>query len=121
MGPSRRKSVAALLLALYASPANADEGGVSFWLPGEFGSLAAAPLVPGWSIGIINIYEQSSASGAVAAAREITINNLKSNVNVNLNLQRIPVKLTRSRRGGSSCGILHEKVSVRKHRHVGIE
>src|SRR6516164_7218931 len=36
-------------------------------------------------------------------------------------LQRIPVKLTRSRRGGSSCGILHEKVSVRKHRHVGIE
>ena len=38
-----------------------------------------------------------------------------------LALQRIPVKLTRSRRGGSSCGILHEKVSVRKHRHVGIE
>src|SRR5262249_55644776 len=38
-----------------------------------------------------------------------------------LNLQRIPVKLTRSRRGGSSCDILHEKVSVRKHRHVGIE
>src|SRR5262249_35161441 len=36
-------------------------------------------------------------------------------------LQRIPVKLTRSRRGGSSCGILHEKVSVRKHRRVGIE
>src|SRR5215813_10209931 len=36
-------------------------------------------------------------------------------------LQRIPVKLTRSRRGGSSCDILHEKVSVRKHRHVGIE
>src|SRR5262249_20632048 len=36
-------------------------------------------------------------------------------------LQRIPVKLTRSRRGGSSCRILHEKVSVRKHRRVGIE
>ena len=36
-------------------------------------------------------------------------------------LQRIPVKLTRSRRGGSSCGILYEKVSVRKHRRVCIE
>ena len=36
-------------------------------------------------------------------------------------ITRIPVKLTRSRRGGSSCDILHEKVSVRKHRHVGIE
>jgi hypothetical protein len=36
-------------------------------------------------------------------------------------LQRIPVKLTRSRRGGISCGILHEKVSVQKHRRVGIE
>src|SRR5262249_45190915 len=36
-------------------------------------------------------------------------------------LQRIPVKLTHSRHGGSSCGILHEKASVRKHRRVGIE
>jgi hypothetical protein len=25
----------------------ADEGGVSLWLPGQFGSLAAAPQVPG--------------------------------------------------------------------------
>src|SRR5215472_11031995 len=29
--------------------AMADEGGVSFWLPGFFGSLAAAPMQPGWS------------------------------------------------------------------------
>ena len=28
-------------------PAMADEGGVSFWLPGFFGSLAAAPQQPG--------------------------------------------------------------------------
>jgi hypothetical protein len=27
--------------------ATADEGGVSFWLPGFFGSLAAAPQQPG--------------------------------------------------------------------------
>jgi hypothetical protein len=30
--------------------AAADEGGVSVWLPGFFGSLAAAPLQPGWSL-----------------------------------------------------------------------
>jgi phosphoribosylformylglycinamidine cyclo-ligase len=36
-------------------------------------------------------------------------------------LQRIPVKLTHSRHVGSSCGILYEKVSVRKHRRAGIE
>src|SRR5262245_36390254 len=29
--------------------ANADEGGISFWLPGTFGSLAAAPTTPGLS------------------------------------------------------------------------
>src|SRR5262249_14690383 len=71
MVPSRCKSVAAFLLALctMASRACADEGGVGFWLPGEFGSLSATPLVPGWTIGIVNIYESIGASG-VAAARE---------------------------------------------------
>jgi len=34
-------------LACLASGAKADEGGVSFWLPGFFGSLAAAPQQPG--------------------------------------------------------------------------
>jgi hypothetical protein len=29
--------------------ARTDEGGVSFWLPGQFASLAAAPAEPGWS------------------------------------------------------------------------
>ena len=28
----------------------ADEGGVSFWVPGFFGSLAATPQVPGFSL-----------------------------------------------------------------------
>ena len=36
--------------ALFLSqPALADEGGVSFWVPGFFGSLAATPLQPGFS------------------------------------------------------------------------
>jgi hypothetical protein len=38
-------------LALPDQVARADEGGVSFWLPGQFGSLAAVPVAPGWSLG----------------------------------------------------------------------
>ena len=30
--------------------AKADNGGLSFWLPGTFGSPAAALTVPGWAI-----------------------------------------------------------------------
>lgn len=29
--------------------AQADEAGISFWLPGLYGSLAALPGQPGWS------------------------------------------------------------------------
>lgn len=74
------------LIVLAPECAVADEGGVGFWLPGEFGSLAAAPQVPGWAVGIINVYELEQASGGVAAAREITINKGSVPVNVNQNL-----------------------------------
>jgi hypothetical protein len=64
----------------------ADEGGVSFWLPGLFGSLAAAPQQPGWSFTAINYYTNVSASGAAAASREITIGRFNPTVNVNVNV-----------------------------------
>ena len=32
--------------------ARADQGGISFWLPGSFGSLAATPVTPGWALGL---------------------------------------------------------------------
>ena len=63
----------------------ADEGGVSFWVPGTYGSLAAVPGVPGWSLAIINYYASVSAGGDVAAARQVTIGNLSRNITVNLN------------------------------------
>jgi len=66
--------------------AKADEGGVPFWLSGQFGSLAAAPQVPGWSVGIVTYIDSVSASGNVAAAREVTIGRFNPAVNVNLNL-----------------------------------
>jgi hypothetical protein len=43
----------ALVLGAVASTPRismADEGGVSFWLPGLFGSLAAVPQQPGWAL-----------------------------------------------------------------------
>jgi hypothetical protein len=65
--------------------AYADEGGVSFWLPGHFSSLAATPQVPGWSWAEVYYHTTMSGSGAVAAAREIQVGRFSPTVNVNLN------------------------------------
>jgi hypothetical protein len=47
---------------LLSQRAIADEGGVSFWLPGTYGSLAAVPAVPGWSFSAFDYYDSVSAS-----------------------------------------------------------
>ena len=52
--------VFALLLAL-ANGARADEGGVSFWLPGQMGSFAALPGDPGWSLPLTYYHTSTSA------------------------------------------------------------
>ncbi len=78
--------VLSVALACATGNARADEGGVSFWVPGLFGSLAAAPQVPGWQFAAINYYTNVSASGSVAASREITIGKLNPTVNVNANV-----------------------------------
>ncbi len=66
--------------------ASADEGGVSFWLPGTFGSLAAVPQQPGWSAAGTYYHTSVSASGATAAGREVTIGGLARTANVDLNV-----------------------------------
>jgi hypothetical protein len=85
----------AALLALPAQVARADEGGVSFWLPGFFGSLAAVPAqAPGWSVTSIYWHDSVSAGADVARAREFQLGripanltaNVSANVNANLNL-----------------------------------
>ena len=43
--------------------AAADEGGVSVWLPGQFGSLAAVPGEPGWSLPMVYYHASADASG----------------------------------------------------------
>jgi hypothetical protein len=64
----------------------ADEGGVSFWLPGIYGSLAAAPQQPGWSFGTVYYHTSVSASGNAAVAREVTIGRFSPTVKVNANV-----------------------------------
>ena len=70
MGRSRGLALAALALAA-VSPlrALADEGGVSFWVPGTYGSLAAVPGVPGWSFSTYNYYDSVSAERGVDFVR----------------------------------------------------
>jgi hypothetical protein len=54
-----------LIAAARPAPALADEGGVSFWLPGTFGSLSATPATPGWSWVTFYIHtDVASAAGA---------------------------------------------------------
>jgi len=84
-----RAAAAIFALAIVScatSNALADEGGVSFWLPGLYGSLAAAPQQPGWAFAAINYYDSISASGSIAAAREVTVGRFNPTVNVNLNV-----------------------------------
>jgi hypothetical protein len=64
----------------------ADESGISFWLPGQYASLAAVPQTPGWALGSIYYHTSVSGSGNVAAAREIQVGRFSPTVNVNLNL-----------------------------------
>lgn len=58
--------IAALAAASLAPRAHADEGGVSFWLPGQFGSLIAVPGAPGWSATQLNYYSSVNSSGGKA-------------------------------------------------------
>jgi len=86
----RRLGVAAIVLApaimFFSQCALADEGGVSFWVPGFFGSLSAAPQQPGWSLANVYYHTSVSAGADVARAREFTLNRVPANVTVNANL-----------------------------------
>jgi len=54
----------------FVSPwAHADEGGVSFWLPGQYGSLAAVPAEPGWSIPLVYYHASTDADDSKSFVR----------------------------------------------------
>src|SRR5450631_451088 len=64
--------------AVAGSPilARADEGGGSFWQPGNYDSLAAVPDQPGWSFATTYNHVSTNAGASVAAARAIPIGRL---------------------------------------------
>jgi len=72
-------------VAISVSDASADEGGVSFWVPGFFGSLAAVPQQPGWSLATVDYHTSVSAGGDVALAREFQIGQVPVNLSAHLN------------------------------------
>jgi hypothetical protein len=86
-GPATASAIllAACLLTVSLNDARADENGVSFWVPGFFGSLAAAPQQPGWSMAVINYYTNVSASGNAAVSKEITIGQFNPTLNASVN------------------------------------
>jgi hypothetical protein len=65
--------------------ARADEGGVSFWVPGFFGSLAATPQQPGWSFATIYYHTTVDAGGDVAFARQVSPGRITVPFSGNLN------------------------------------
>jgi hypothetical protein len=104
-GLSRRHLAVLVAAALFAFPAGvarADEGGVSFWIPGFFGSLAATPATPGWSVTSIYYHDTVSAGASVARAKEFQIGgiplnfsaNLSANVNASVNLEFLAATYT---------------------------
>jgi hypothetical protein len=104
-GLSRRHLAVLVAAALFAFPAGvarADEGGVSFWIPGFFGSLAATPATPGWSVTSIYYHDTVSAGASVARAKEFQIGgiplnfsaNLSADVNASVNLEFLAATYT---------------------------
>src|SRR5436190_17187435 len=82
------------MLASLPGVAHADESGISFWVPGFFGSLAATPQQPGWTLATIYYHTTVSAGPDVAFARQvhrgqITVpfsGNLNATLNADANL-----------------------------------
>jgi hypothetical protein len=77
-------ATAVTLALLSPTPSRADQGGISFWLPGAFGSLAATPGQPGWGLGTVYYHTSVRAGGDVAGSRAIRLGNRTTNLTVNL-------------------------------------
>ncbi len=77
---------AAAALLLCPGVSQADQGGGSFWFPGQFANLVAVQQTPGWSLSVSYYHSSVAAAGSAAAAREILAGRIPTNVKVDLNL-----------------------------------
>lgn len=76
------------VVVLAPKGAQADEGGISVWIPGFYGSLAATPQTPGFSFMTMYYHTSVRAGADVAFARQVSRGNLTvpftGNVDINL-------------------------------------
>ena len=61
--------LAALSWFYFTRTAAGDEAGVSFWLPGQYGSFAAVPSKPGWSFESSYYHASADASRGISFER----------------------------------------------------
>lgn len=66
--------LAFIVILLSWASARADEGGVSFWLSGQYSSFAAVPSQPGWYIPTQVYYYSGNASGTTNLQRGDALN-----------------------------------------------
>ena len=78
------RGAVAAALALAPHLAWADETGESFWTPGSFGSLAATPSQPGFSLSSTWYRTSTTAGSEVARARAIRIGRFEASVAENV-------------------------------------
>ena len=71
---TKKSMYAGMLLAAASTLSVADEGGVSFWLPGQMGSFAAVQADPGWSLATVYYHSSTSAGAEKAFPRGGRIN-----------------------------------------------
>src|ERR1700687_3058707 len=79
-------AVTAAALLLCPAGSHADQGGGSFWFPGQYASLVAVQQTPGWALSVSYYHSSVAAAGSAAAAREILAGRIPATVNVDLNL-----------------------------------
>src|SRR6476620_7838804 len=75
-------AVTAASLLLCPDVSHADQGGGSFWFPGQLASLVAVQQTPGWALGVIYYHSNVAAAGSAAAAREILTGRIPAPIGV---------------------------------------
>src|SRR5258705_13403405 len=60
-------AVTAAALVLCPQVSHADQGGSSFWFPGQFASLVAVQQTPGWALSVNYYHSNVAAAGSAAS------------------------------------------------------
>src|SRR5258706_1908600 len=73
MKATRQRIAQAALVAsgalVFIGAARADEGGVSFWAPGQFSSFSAVPGEAGWAVPLVYLHVSADADGSKSFLR----------------------------------------------------